>query len=218
MHTIETLVVIGYRNEAVPNTFFRQRTETRHLAVLLPGLGYTSHMPLIYYPCLALLSKGADVIRADNNYIKRTDFMALEADERRRWSAADALAIFNAAFSQRKYDKIILVGKSIGTSAMGHLITMVHDLPQLHCIWLTPLLKNGQLISQIKQIEHRALFVTGTSDPYYDKANLEDLINATGGESITIKGADHSLEIDGDAMKSLEALERVIKGIVKFLN
>ncbi|MGO9378810.1 MAG: alpha/beta family hydrolase [Dissulfurispiraceae bacterium] len=217
MHSIETLDIKGYSNEAVPNTFFRQKAETKHLAILLPGLGYTAHMPVMYYTGLALLAKQADVMRADYNYIKHSDFMALDPDERRRWAAKDAMAVFNAAIDQRKYDEITLVGKSIGTSAMGHLIATIHDMPRLRCIWLTPLLKNEYLLSQIKQVEHRALFVVGTRDPYYDKAILEDLLKTTGGESIIITGADHSLEIDGDPVKAIQALERIVDGILKFL-
>jgi predicted alpha/beta-hydrolase family hydrolase len=172
---------------------------------------------MLYYPCLALLAKGADVLRADYNYISRADFMALPQDDRRRRAAADALAVYIGAVKQRKYDTITLVGKSIGTYAMGHLITSIPHLSRLQCLWLTPLFKNEHLLSQIKQVKHKALFVAGTADPYYDKANLEDLLNTTGGESIIIEGADHSLEIDGDAMKSLESLELVMKGVMKFI-
>jgi hypothetical protein len=217
MHSIETLKIMNSHNEQVPNTFFRQKSEARHLAILLPGLGYTSHMPIMYYPCLELITKGADVLRADCNYISRSDFMVLEADDRRRRAAADAMAVYSGAIVQRKYDTVTLVGKSIGTYAMGHLITTVTYLPQLQCIWLTPLLKHEHLLSQIKQVRHRALFVAGTADPYYDKTNLEDLLNITGGESLIVEGADHSLEIEGDPIKSLKALELIMKGITKFI-
>jgi hypothetical protein len=219
MHSIEKLNINGYRkDQAIPNTFFRQEANTRHLAVLLPGLGYTSQMPVMYYPCMALLVSGADVLRADYNYIGRPDFMALAPDERRKWAATDAVSVCDEAMKQRKqYDRITLVGKSIGTAAMGHLITTISSLPNLQCLWLTPLLKNEQLLSQIKRVKHRALFITGTSDPYYDKANLDDLLKTTGGESVVIDRADHSLEIDGDPMKSLQALELIMKGILKFL-
>ncbi len=217
MYSIEILDIVGSRGETVPNTFFRQKAETDHLAVLLPGIGYTSHMPVMYYPCLALLSNGADVLRADYNYAKRSDFMSLEPDDRRRWAAEDAIALLATAMKQRKYAKMTLAGKSIGTSAMGYLITTVHDLPTLQCIWMTPLLKNEQLLSQIKRVRHRALFVTGTSDPHFDQANLDDLQELTGGQSIVIAGADHSMEIGRDPIKSIQALERIMKGISNFL-
>ncbi len=143
--------------------------------------------------------------------------MALETDERRKWAAADATAVLTGAMTQRKYKKITLIGKSIGTAAMGHLITTISNLPDLHCIWLTPILKNERLLLQMKQTKHRSLFVTGTADPYYDKSNLDDLLKSTGGQSIVIDGADHSLEIARDPIKSIQALERITRGIVEFI-
>ncbi|HMK60738.1 MAG TPA: alpha/beta family hydrolase [Dissulfurispiraceae bacterium] len=217
MHEIESLNVLGYRNQALANTYFRAKLETTHLAVLLPGLGYTSQMPVMYYPCMALLASGADVIRADYNYVKQPDFMTLDPDERRRLAALDGSSIVQAALRQRKYQKVTLVGKSIGTFAIGHIITSVEKLPHLQCLWLTPLLKNEQLLSQIKQVKHKALVVIGTSDPYYDKSNLDDILKVTGGQSIVIDGADHSMEIAGDPIKSLQAMERIMSATVKFL-
>ncbi len=217
MYSIEALNILGHQKEAVPNTFFRQKAETRHLSIVLPGFGYTSHMPVMYYPCLALLSRGADVLRAEYNYSKLADFMALSQDERRRQAADDVSAIYAAAIRQREYDTITLVGKSIGTTSMGHLITSVSGFPELQCLWLTPVLKSERLLSQIKQVGHRALFVIGTADTYYDKGTLDDLVKVTGGDSIVIEGADHSLEIDGSPIKSLQALERIMIGIERFL-
>ncbi len=217
MYSIETLTITGRHYGDVPNTFFRQKGATGHLAIFLPGLGYTSHMPVMYYPFLAFLSRGIDVLRAEYNYVKLEDFMALPQDERRRQAAADATAIYATAIKQRRYDTVTFVGKSLGTVSMGHLITSVRSLPKLQCLWLTPVLKNELLLSQIKQVKHRALFVIGTADPYYDKGSLADLLRVTGGEGIVIEGADHSLEIDGDAIKSLQALERIMMGIEKFL-
>jgi len=217
MYSIETLNIFDHEDVAVANTFFRQKAETRHLSIFLPGLGYTSHMPVMYYPFLALLSRGADVLRAEYNYVKLPDFMALPQEERRRRAAADALSIYASAIKQRGYTTLTLVGKSIGTSAMGHLITSMPSLPTLQCLWLTPILKSEDLLSQIKKVKHRAFFVIGTSDPYYDKENLDDLLKATGGKSLVIEGANHSLEIDGDAIKSLRALDRIMIGIEDFL-
>ncbi|MBF0506797.1 MAG: hypothetical protein HQL09_08170 [Nitrospirae bacterium] len=217
MYSIETLDIMDDSKEPVPNTFFRQESETRHLAILLPGFGYTSHMPVMYYPCLALLSRGADVLRTEFNYVKNTDFLALTKDERRRRAADDASAVYTRAIRQRKYDMLTLVGKSIGTYAMGHVITSIPDMPKFQCLWLTPILKSGQLLSQIKQVRHKALFVIGTADPYYDESKLDDLLKTTHGKSIVIEGANHSLEIEGDAIRSLQALQRMMNGIEEFL-
>jgi len=52
----------GYRGEAVPHRFFEQEGGADHLAVILPGRGYTAQMPLLFYPVELLLARGADVL------------------------------------------------------------------------------------------------------------------------------------------------------------
>jgi hypothetical protein len=61
VHYIETLDVIGHRNEVVPSNFFRQEPETNHVGVIFPGFGYTVQMPLMYYTGRLLSESGADV-------------------------------------------------------------------------------------------------------------------------------------------------------------
>lgn len=217
MHSVETLNILGYRNEAVANTFFRQKHETRHVAILLPGLGYTAHMPIMYYPGRLLVARGADVLRVEYTYSRRPDFQALSDEGQDRWFHADVLAAYDAALAQRDYERLTLVGKSIGTLAIGYLLTTKAQLPQPQCVWLTPLLKNEQLRAQIKQVKHRALFVIGTADPEYDQARLAEVRQATSGESIVIDDADHNLEIAGDVAQSIRAIQQVIDGIQKFL-
>jgi predicted alpha/beta-hydrolase family hydrolase len=217
MHSVETLEIAGYRNKPVPNTFFWQQEETRHLGILFPGLGYTSHMPLLYYPGRLLLFHGADLLRVEYAYEKDENFHSLPPGERSRWLAADATAACSSGLSQRNYDHITLIGKSIGTLALGHLITTHPKLRTTQCIWLTPLLRNDQLRAQISETKLRALFVIGTVDPHYDRAKVAEIGEATGGEWIVIEGADHSMEIEENVMESIQALHRIMEGMEKFL-
>jgi hypothetical protein len=50
MYWSTTLGIRGHRDDAVPNTFFAQDSETHHLAFVFPGLSYTTHMPVLYLP------------------------------------------------------------------------------------------------------------------------------------------------------------------------
>lgn len=217
MYSIETLNIVGYRNQTVPNTFFRQGNETAHVAILFPGLGYTAHMPAVFYPGRLLVARGADVLSVEYTYNKIPDFQALADEEQDRWFYADVTAACDVALSQRRYEQVTLVGKSIGALAIGHLLTSGRRLPRVQCIWLTPLLRNERLIDQIKRVKHHALFVIGTADRSFDSAKLAEVQQATAGEVVIIEGADHGLEIAGDVIQSLRALEGVVEKMQKFL-
>lgn len=219
MYTPQTLTIRGYQDEPVPHAFLRQETETRHLAVMLPGIAYTCDHPLLYYPARLLLDSGADVLRVEYAYNKNPAYKGLAPAEQGAWLDADVTAAYRAALTQRAYERMTLVGKSLGTLAMSHLLTSEEGLAAATAAWLTPLLRFEQPRSQIARWGRggRSLFAIGSADPYYDAAGLAEVEQATDGESIVIEGADHSLEIPGDMARSLEALRRVMQALGRFL-
>ena len=217
MFSFSTLTITGYNDEPVPHTFVRQEAEATHVAILLPGAGYTAYMPLLYYPMRMLLDLGADVLRVEYAYTGREEYEALPGGERIRWLLSDATAACRAALAQRSYQRVTLIGKSLGTLAMGHLLATEAALSQAQAIWLTPLLWNERLRAQMRQAKPRSLFAVGSADPYSDLSHLAEVQEITGGEAVVIKGADHSLEIEGDVMQSLQAIEQVMGAVRTFL-
>ena len=213
----ETLLIAGFHDEAVPHTFFRQEQPTCHLAILYPGLGYNASMPLLYYPAQLLMARGADVLRVETTYSRRPDFLALSEAGQELWLKADALAACQVGLAQARYERVTLVGKSIGTLAMGYVLAAWPDLPGLECIWLTPLLRNRTLRERFHQVRQRALLIIGAADSHYRPELLTEALAATGGESLVIPGADHSLELRGDLPGSLRELQKIIAAIDSFL-
>ena len=60
--------ILGYGGVCVPNQFFRQPAGSAHLGVILPGVQYTSAMPLLYYAGCLLIEGGADMLTVDYDY------------------------------------------------------------------------------------------------------------------------------------------------------
>jgi hypothetical protein len=212
-----TLPVIGYRGLPVPNTFMRQPTETAHLAVLWPGYRYRVTMPALYYPGWMLLEAGADLLRVETAYDKIEHAEEPGPEERYRWLVSDAEALWDAVRTVRGYKRVTFVAKSISTLALGHLVSARPELAQAECVWLTPLLHEARLRAQIVAARPRSLFAAGTADKHYDAGHLAALEAATGGTSIVIPGADHSLEIKGNIQASLVALAQVMVAVQGFL-
>lgn len=212
-----SLKIPGFRDEPVPNGFFKQEQDTKHLALVFPGLGYTNQMPILYYAGRTLELQGADVLRVDYAYNLRSEYETLTFAGKMQWLLTDVTAAFQIALSQRSYAKITLVGKSLGTLAMGHILTHSDFSHSVQCVWLTPLLRNERLRDQIKKVPHKAFFVIGTADPFYDPGILKELETATSGKSVVIPGADHGLEIHADMGRSLQALREWVKELEIFL-
>lgn len=210
-----SLDVRGYKNEPVPNTFMAQSGPANHLGILLPGYRYPAEMPPLYYAAQVLIKEGADVLRVDYAY-NRTNFAEQPAAEQEQWISSDVLAACNAALAQHSYEKLTLVGKSLGTLAMGYLLSD-RRLQGASCVWLTPILTAEWLCARIEQRRPRSLFVIGTADQFYQPDLLRHLETVTGGRALILEGANHGLEIPGDISDSLDMLSQIVQALQEFL-
>lgn len=216
MPTVE-LAITGHRDEPVPNRFVRQEGKAEELALLLPGYGYTCDMPLFYYAENLLTERGADVLRVEYAYNRRADFGDPRGPEARRWLRDDAVAACRAALAQRPYRRLVLVGKSLGTLAMGEaLAASIAGGRDTSAVWLTPLLGDPDLLRQVRDWGGRSLFVAGGADRAHDAAAQADAVAATGGSLLVVDGADHGFDIPGDPVASVRALERVVLAMREF--
>lgn len=215
MQTV-TLPIRGYRDEPVPHRFHRQDTEAHHLALVLPGFGYSCDMPLLYFTVSHLLDQGADVLQVEYDYSRRPAYRALDADERQRWLLADVAAASRAALAQRSYRQFTVIGKSLGTRAMPHLLATAPRLRHARTIWFTPVWLEEAVAAHLRSAAQPALVVIGTADPYYDAAIVEALRAVEQCEVLVVPDAEHGLEVTGDVVRSVQALEQALRAVQRF--
>ena len=216
MKTFDVLDITGYRGLTVPNSMLRSGANAARLAVIFPGLRYNTSMPGCHYPGLVMVSKGADVLNVDYDYAQ-SEFRNLSEAEQSLWIAADASAAVRTARAGGRYQRITLIGKSIGTIALGTLLAAEPGLEQADFIWLTPILQNSRIRQSMMSRRHHGLFVIGTADGQYDPSLLDEVLQATGGESLVLPGADHGLEIEGNPLESVRCMERIIVELERFV-
>ncbi len=192
------------------------RKESKVLAVLLPGSTYTVGMPALYFPGRVMLAHGVDVLEVDYGlHPTEIEIMSLDAQAERAAAAAEAAV--RAALERTAPERIALIGKSLGTFAMAHLLACGLDLPRLDCIWITPVLKQESLLEQMLACRHMSLVVAGSSDPYSDAKGLDRLEKEIGMRVILIEGADHSLEVAGNVVETLRGMQRMVHSIEGFM-
>ena len=214
-YSMTSLDIPGHRGERVPNTFYARDGGAEDIGILLPGIGYTAQMPLLWYVRRLLQERGADVLAVDYAYMTRPEFQRFgsEAEERLR---ADVTAALQSALGYQRYARVTLVGKSLGTLAMGYLLA--DQLVEPWCaIWLTPLLRREEVFAQMLRQKSRSLIVIGTADSHYDPALLRQLKEATGGQELVVDGADHGMEIEGDTLCTVQAMEQIVEAVQRVL-
>ena len=114
-----------------------------------------------------------------------------------------------------KYKSIVFIGKSIGTivqiTLMNKLIEDGYKFDFTH-IYLTPVDRTSEL-----GVKEGALVFTGTSDPLIKADSVKKIEDARDVEVIKIDGADHSLNIKNDIVKSSEILTYIISKEKEYL-
>lgn len=210
----ESIEINGYGGESVPNEFFRQPGGSSSLAVILPGVGYTSAMPLLYYAGRLLIERGCDVLILNYDYRSLVRRASRQELEERLYT--DTLHSLSAAYGQRAHTSVLLIGKSLGTMAMAHLLES-RRWPIAASVWLTPILSGENVRQELTRMSERSFVAIGTDDGEYDEPLLQELEQRHGVDVCTIERAEHSIDIDGDVAGSVAAVRNVMQRLQSFL-
>jgi predicted alpha/beta-hydrolase family hydrolase len=208
----------GYRNNPLPLSVWEQPEAAEALALVFPGLGYHADLPVLYYAALQLYSAGADVLRLRFHYDQQPGFMQQPDETIAAWLEADAAAVLAYGQKRRAGAQITLIGKSLGTIALAGLLAHQPDLSHARCLWLTPVLTNPLVIRELREAVNPGLVVIGSADPYYSAELVDELAKKSNLRWRIIPGADHALEIPGDALASVRAMEKMVEGIQAFMD
>lgn len=168
-------------------------------ALLLPGRGYIAARPLLHLARKVLLSH---------------DWTVQEI----WWDVPDVLDDAGApgwvaeqtrlALAGEEAPTVLLVGKSLGTLAAP--LAAERGLP---AVWITPLLHRQELVDTLAATNAPTLLIGGTADPSWPAGAAE----RTGQEYLELPGADHALELMGDAVGSAELLVRATAAMEAFV-
>ncbi len=184
--------------------FTTQSDGTDKLLIMLPGRGYTTEHPVMYYLRKAALNLGYDVLSVEYGF--QAGHIALNADNMPY--VEDDIRAAAAAISERTYQRVCVAGKSMGTPlAVGLAQTL--SAQQVSLLLLTPVTGAAQMAGAIP-----ALAIIGTADYFYQPDSIQD--------TETLKwrvfdGLDHSLEIKNDWRGSLAILPDIITACAVFL-
>jgi hypothetical protein len=165
--------------------------------VVLPGVRYFSQAPLLWFAREAAQARGWSVLELSERAPADEEPFAWMRDRAER--ALDAVDA----------GTVVVVGKSLGSAAAP--LAAERGLP---AVWLTPLLIRPEVVAAISASTAPVLLVGSAADPTWANGELP------GGGSIEVlelEGLDHSLQVDGDPLASLDVLRQVTERIGAFL-
>jgi hypothetical protein len=164
--------------------WFGQPDDMLGTAIVLPGRMLGIATPLLHWPAALLTQCGWSVLHVE-----------WDEDGLTRGEASHVRQCADAALDRAARDRpVLVVAKSLGTLALPWAVE--NGLPG---VWLTPLLRDGNVMTAVGAVQQPTLLVGGTADPHWQ-------VPAGTGPGITIielPGADHGLQQPGDWRRSL---------------
>jgi len=165
-------------------------------AVVLPGVRYFSQAPLLWFAREAAQTRGWSVVEVDER--------APAGEEPLRWMREQAKRALDAASDA---ELTVPVGKSLGSIA-ATLVTGP-------AVWLTPLLTQPEIVEALHATSAPTLLVGSPADATWGDGTVPD--NAAL-EVLELGGLDHSLQVSGDPLASLDALRDVTARVGAFFD
>ncbi|MFD0050508.1 alpha/beta hydrolase [Actinomycetes bacterium NPDC127524] len=210
----KTNTVHGYKGMNIPFTMLSKKEDSKKLAILLPGAGYTVQAPILHYSTGVFINKSFDVLQVKYQY--NNEFYAdFSMDELSEAIKVDVHTVLDSVRAERTYENVYLIGKSIGTIAMSSVLER-EEFKKAKAIWLTPLIQREDVLSSMEGSVNKGLFIIGDRDHHYSE---EAFLKAAENPNIThrlIPNVNHSLEYDEDIVESIDVLKSIIKDIENF--
>jgi hypothetical protein len=167
-------------------------------AVVLPGVRYFSQAPLLWFAREAAQARGWSVLELSERAPADEEPFAWMRDRAER-------ALDHAG----EAETVAVIGKSLASAAAP--LVAERGLP---AVWLTPLLVRPEVVAALGAAPAPALLVGSTADETWSNGEQP------GGDAVEVvefDGLDHSLQLEGDPLGSLDALRHVTERIGAFL-
>ena len=188
--------------------------DTRKLAVVLPGIGYNTERPLLYYGQKLLREAGyTDILKVDY-YLPGESRIPVDMEGHR----AEAIEVlYDRAIASLgnidwgSYDEIFFLSKSVG-AAIAALMAERNGLNgKARHVLFTPL---------IEAFDHKpqnAIGFIGDADSW---SNVDDLLKIAGEQGIKMcvfEDANHSLETR-DTLHNIDTIKDVMTTVAEFIS
>lgn len=208
------------RNEysSIPYLWIRSKKPNTRICIMLPGLGYSTQQPLFHYATNLFADNGVDILHINYNFVKNKQFAMLSKTEQEQWMYEDVKTVVNDILKNSNYQQCFVLSKSIGTIPMAMEWMQRNFMQNPVGIWLTPLLKEDLVFKTLLNTDIPSLCVIGDQDQHYIDERISLLEKNKLISTLVFPNANHSIEVNGNILATIEAMKVIMKRIQEFIN
>jgi len=194
-----------------------QFNNNENLGIIFSGLGYTYKNPLLYYSRSLLFDHNIDYIGIDFKYYDDQFFTNLSDEGKDKYFEDDNEMVIDKLLKLvEKYKKVILIGKSMGTSVIKRCLKYQQIKEKAIIVLLTPGDEWENIIEEIKNVDNKILVIGSFQDKFYNVKNITEIYNKSNIETYELQKGNHSLEIK-ETIKDIEQLKLIMEKIRMFI-
>jgi hypothetical protein len=187
------------------------------IGICFSGLHYSYSSPLLYYSRNSLFEFKIDYLAIDYMYLENDLFTQMDDKKQHEYIENDKKIVTEYLLKNTKqYEKMILIGKSIGVHFIRTLMKNQTIKEKAILILFTPAYEWNEIIIEIVEDKYPVLIIGSKKDKLFNVSNLAKLSNRTNCEVLEISNADHSLEVD-NITNDLANLTKIIECVKEFI-
>lgn len=185
---------------------------SKYIAVLFPGVGYTTHKPLLYYS--AKLIQTYDYKPHYLSYENMPKYVGsdIELMKEAVKSGYEDIEKTLAALNLGEYERVVFIGKSIGT-IIAAKYAEEHNIDAVQ-IWYTPLIDTFSYADTADK--DRIIAFIGDKDQWSDADMIKRTAIEKGIKLYSYPDCNHSLE-SADVFNNMDILKDVMSRTDEFI-
>lgn len=206
--------ISGYKELTIPYNYFTQE-KSNGLMIVLPGAGYTVQAPLLHYAKHFSQHLKYDLLQVTYNYNDEAydDFSNEELGKAIKY---DVRAVIDAVLEKKRYPNYSFIAKSLGTIGLSSELNR-DEFGNAKAVWLTPLIHREIVLDAMITSKQKGLSIIGDADRIYSEERLGFIKQNPNIVSKVIPNVGHALDIEEDALKSIDLLKEIMADIEGFL-
>ncbi|MFF5052230.1 alpha/beta hydrolase [Micromonospora sp. NPDC000663] len=180
------------------------RSSSQRLVVVVPGMQFGPHVPVLAYASRAAAVRAAQVLPLSWQPPKGRSSLDLAP-----WVVDQVNVVLDKLAAARPGAVPLLIGKSLGSHAAP--VAVERGLP---AIWLTPLLQHEPVVTALGRSNAPFMLVGGTGDPAWDGTVARRLTPHV----VEVENADHGMWVPGPLTDSALVLGTIGRAVESFLD
>lgn len=161
------------------------------LALILSGLRYGCDRPLLAGSADLLAARGHALRLVDFGYAADAGYAALGDAAQIAMIEADGAALLDAALADAGDHPLTILGKSLGTVAMGGMVASGRLPAGTRLAWLTPSLRGTDLFARMTGWRGPSFSLIGSRDPSVEITRSPAYLGLPRMTHVEIESADH---------------------------